>query len=149
VRFFEDRFEFELEGGEKDLLVEVVGLYPRIPSAYQPLSKTEGEQANQRLLDEALTEQRNENRKQVQALLTDRSKMWGNEHGWRLRLSSVELEQLLQILNDVRVGSWVHLGSPESRLQMLDETTAPHFWAMEMAGFFQMRFLEVLERNQE
>jgi hypothetical protein len=30
-------------------------------------------------------------------------------------------------------------------LDALDEAMAAHFWAMETAGFFQMRFLQALE----
>jgi len=148
VRHAGERFEFQLGGREKDLLMEILGLYPRIPSAYQRLSKSAGsEEPNQRLLEEALAEQRRENKKQLQALLADREKMTENAQGWRLALTSAELEQLLQILNDVRVGSWVRLGSPESRLEVLDEKMAPDFWAMETAGFFQIRFLQMLEKG--
>jgi hypothetical protein len=142
----EDCFEFQLANRERDLLVELLVLYPRIPPAYQPLSKVADlEGSNQRLLDEALAEEREENRKHAQALLADPKRLTKNQAGWCLALTTAELEQLLQILNDIRVGSWISLGSPQSRLEVLDETMAPDFWAMEMAGFFQMRFLEVLE----
>ena len=146
ARSGQDFFEFELAGREKDLLMEIVGLYPRIPAAYQPLSKVAGlEESNQRLLDEALAEEREKNKRQVQALLADPKRLTKNPEGWLLALTPTELEQLLQILNDIRVGSWVSLGSPESRSEVLNEKMAPDFWAMEIAGFFQMRFLEVLE----
>jgi hypothetical protein len=43
------------------------------------------------------------------------------------------------------VGSWVALGSPEGRVQTVDEKTAPYLWAMEMSGFFQMNLLAAVE----
>ena len=39
----------------------------------------------------------------------------------------------------------MRLGSPEEKPARLNEKTAPHFWAMEMAGYFQMQLLEALE----
>jgi len=51
---------------------------------------------------------------------------------------------LLQVLNDVRIGSWIELGSPERPLEALGAKTAPAVWAMEMAGAFQMSLLELL-----
>jgi hypothetical protein len=144
-----DRFVFQLAGREKELLSTLISLYPRVPAAHQPLSKTSSlEESSQRLLEESLGEQRRANQKQIQALLTDRGHLKQNQQGWTLSLSGGELEQLLLILNDVRVGSWVRLGSPDPRLEVLDEKMAPDFWAMEMAGHFQMRFLEALDGGE-
>jgi len=58
-----------------------------------------------------------------------------------------EIEWLLQILNDVRVGSWLSLGSPDEELELslLNAKTAPHFWTMQLAGEFEMRLLKALE----
>jgi hypothetical protein len=67
------------------------------------------------------------------------------EAGGRLSLSPAEVEWVLQVLNDIRVGSWIILGSPEERLPELNETNAPHVWAMEMAGHFQAQLLEALQ----
>ena len=146
LRSAEDRFVFQLGSREKELLAEILGLYPRIPAAHQKLSKAgRVEESSQRLLDEALAEQRKENQKQVQIMLADSIRLQQNEAGWALSLTSAELEQMLQILNDVRVGSWISLGSPEARLEVFDSQLAPHFWAMEMAGYFQMHFLWALD----
>jgi hypothetical protein len=49
------------------------------------------------------------------------------------------------MLNDIRVGSWVALGSPEGRVPAVDEDTAHHLLAMEIAGFFQMNLLAAVE----
>ena len=64
-------------------------------------------------------------------------------------LSGSELEWLLQVLNDIRVGSWIILGSPEQWFEAATPQTAPHLWAMELAGAFEMAFLPAVEgRNR-
>ncbi len=143
---------FHLNRIEKDLLVDVLKLYPRIPSQHQPLSQSASlpdPEGSQRLLDEALAEERSHNKQQLQALLEDTKRLAPEESGWRLSLSSAELEWLLQILNDIRVGSWLILGSPEEQFEVLNEQTAPHVWAMELAGSFQMVFLEAMRAEPE
>jgi hypothetical protein len=148
IRTSKDRLLFHLGKREKELLFRLLMIYPRIPAAHQPLSKSgrlPDQPASQRLLDEALAEHRAENKKQLQVLLADPARLAEDQTGWRLSLSSPELEWLLQVLNDVRVGSWVILGSPEQRREVVNAKTAPHLWAMEMAGAFQMEFLEAME----
>jgi len=141
-----DQLEFQLPAREKELLLNVLRLYPRIPNRYQPLSRAAtAEESSQRLLDEALAETRLENKKALQALLKDPKRLSQHLGTWRLTLSPGELEWLLQVLNDIRVGSWIQLGSPEVPLRVLNAETAPDVWAMEMAGSFQMRFLELMD----
>jgi hypothetical protein len=140
------RFQFQLASREKDLLLEILRLYPRIPPGHQPLSKAASlDDSSQKLLDDALAETRSQNKKELEALLADAKRLKQQPPGWRLALSSSELEWLLQVLNDIRVGSWIQLGSPEVPLTALNAETAPHLSAMEIAGAFQMRFLELLE----
>jgi len=148
IRASAKRFCFHLGRREMSLLRRVLALYPRIPSAYQRLTKSaavpDGE-TSQRLLDEALAEQRAENKQRLSALLEDSKRLVEDSAGWRLALSPGDFEWLLQVLNDVRIGSWVVLGSPEERVPEVTEKTAPDIWAMEMAGAFQMGFLEEVE----
>ena len=64
IRASKDTFTFKLGKREKQSLVSILKLYPRIPAAHQRLSRTcqmPDEEANQHLLDEALAEQRAEN----------------------------------------------------------------------------------------
>ena len=144
----QERFVFHLSRREKDLLLTVTRLYPRISSPRQPLSKQGNlpeREASQRLLDEALAEHRAEAQKQVQALLGDPKRLSQHEKGWHLCLSRPELEVLLQVLNEIRVSSWVLLGSPEDHKHpALNSETIPHFWAMEVAGGFEMALLQAL-----
>ncbi len=140
---------FHLTRRDKDLLLRLLALYPRIPAAYQRLSKScalPDPDANQQLLEEALAEQRAENRAQLQALLTDPKRLTEKETGWQLTLARGEAEWLLQVLNDIRVGSWIALGSPEEQVETLNEETVPQLWAMEMAGFLEILLLGALKR---
>jgi hypothetical protein len=154
IRVTKGNFTFHLGKREKSLLFQVLRLYPRIPPATFRLSKSgklPDADANQRLLEESLTEQRAQNRKILHAFLTDPRRFVDIESGSRLSLSPSELEWILQILNDIRVGSWIILGAPEQGMEfkLLNEKTAADFWAMEMAGQFQMRFLETIEKRQD
>jgi hypothetical protein len=147
IRSTNGRFVFQLGQRDKLLLLQVLKLYPRIPSASQPLTKSgklPGHESNQRLLDEALAEQRAENKKHLETLLTDPRRFADSETGCRLTLSHADMEWLLQVLNDIRVGSWLLLGSPDEKFEKLTLATAPHYWAMEMSGIYQSRFLEAL-----
>ena len=148
VRSTNGKFVFHLGQRDKLLLLQVLKLYPRITSASQPLSKSSrlpDRESNQRLLEEALAEQRAENKKHLETFLTDPRRFADTEAGCRLTLSRSDMEWLLQVLNDIRIGSWILLGSPEEKFAKLTLATAPHYWAMEMSGIFQSSFLEALE----
>jgi hypothetical protein len=146
VRTTGKQLRFRLGPREKDLLLTVLRLYPCVPPVYQPLSKAAAvEESSQQLLDEALAEQRAENRRQLNRLLADPKRLAETQTGWQLSLSPADAEWLLQVLNDVRVGSWAILGSPEDGAGRLDAATLPHVWAMNLAGAFQMELLAALE----
>ena len=141
---------FQLGRREGSLLLQVLKLYPRVPPAHQPLSKSgrlPDQEENQQLLDEALAEQRAANKKQLQTLLADPRRFQRTDAGFRLSLSRAEAEWVLQVLNDIRVGSWIILGSPEGEIGGLDAGTASDFGAMEMAGYFEAELLKALSRE--
>jgi hypothetical protein len=144
----QDQFVFHLGNREKRLLFEILKLYPLIPAAYPRVSKSAkdlAQKASQHLLEEALAAQRRESKKQVLAMLHEPARFRQTESGFRLTLSPPQMEWLLQVLNDIRVGSWINLGSPDTEQGEklpLDEETAPHLWVMEAAGHFEMALLD-------
>ena len=147
IRQTKTRLVFQLGRRETSLLLQILMLYPRVPPAHHVLSKAGGlpeSEANQRLLDEALAEQRAENQKQLLDLLADGRRFARTETGGRLSLAMGEVDWLLQVLNDIRVGSWIILGSPEAKPAELNDSTAPDFLALEAAGYFQAQLLEAL-----
>jgi len=149
LRVENDRHVFELSKGERDLLAIAVGFYPVIPSAHQRLSKSsQPDEANQRLLDEALAEQRKENKKFAQDLLSNAARFRETEECVEMTLTAAEIEWLLQVLNDVQVGSWILLGSPEKRPRFsLNSENARHVLAMDVACMFQSELLEAIHPN--
>jgi hypothetical protein len=143
----DDHWVFRLGTGEKLLLCHLLNLYPQIPPGRQPLSKSRAvpePAASQQMLDEALAESRGENKKRVEVFLADKHRFARRKNGWWFRLNAAEIEWLLCVLNDIRVGSWVSLGSPERLLNDLNEETAPRYAAMELAGSFQVCLLEAV-----
>ncbi len=151
IRSSEGGIQFRLGGREKQALLGLLKRYPCLPAAHQPLSKAgglPGQEANQALLDEALAEQRRENRRQLEALLADPQRLQQEEAGWRLSLSRSDLEWLLQVLNDICVGSWVLLGCPEEGPARVNAANVRHYWAMEMSRLFQVQILGALDRPE-
>ncbi len=150
VRVTKAKLVFDLGQREEQMLHRLLKLYPCVPAAHHVLSKAgrvPDAAANQQLLDEALAEQRVQNKKQLQALLADSGRLEHTDSGARLSLSPAEAEWFIQVLNDIRVGSWILLGSPDGKPMELTPAKAPHFVAMERAGYFQMQLLEALERE--
>ena len=139
---------FQVSGLEKAMLLEVVRHYPRVPSAHHRLTRSGNAGDGQELLEESLAEHRRSHRRQVDAMLRSRTRFRANAHGWRFTLKAGQAEWLLQVLNDVRVGSWLALGAPDGPraiLKAVNARTAPQFRLMEAAGMFEMVLLEAME----
>ena len=138
---------FRLGKREKSQFLSVLGLFPRIPPGHFKISRNcelPGYEENQHLLDEALSEQRAENQRLLKEFLAEPGRFTAAPP-IVLTIPTGRLEWLLQIFNEVRVGSWVAVGSPEnSVLSVLSEKTASDIWAMEVAGYFEACLLEAI-----
>jgi hypothetical protein len=154
VKFFKldgDNLVFQLGRREKSLFLEMLKLYPLVPPAHHRISSSDqapGAEANQHLLDEAVAEHRAENKKQLEAMLQEPSRFVETSSAYRLTLSPAEVEWLLQVLNDIRVGSWLQLGAPDEhkgKRVRLSVQNARYLWAMELAGHFQYVLLSARE----
>ena len=149
-RISKDGFRFQLGRREKRLLGDLLKLYPTVPASHLPVSKTGNlpdKESSQKLLEEVLAQQRAENKRQLENLLTDPARWSDSGDTCELSLSEAEIDWLLQVLNDIRVGSWVRLGCPEERLEVLNEKMASYLYAMEMAGCFQMYLIHALDED--
>jgi hypothetical protein len=149
LRKAKGNFRFLFEIPEKLLFCRLLQLYPLLPSTHQQISRTGELAANeltQSLLHEALSEHHAESQTRIKNFLADPQRFQSLPHGIRLIVSVSDLEWLLQILNDLRVGSWVRLGSP-ARLDdfMPEDQNAVHYWTIELAGHFQNFFLAAVE----
>jgi len=149
LRVANERYFFHLAHREKALLEFLLRLYPVIPSAHQALSKSPATtNENQKLLDEALAEQRKENKQLVESLLKDSRRFQETKKGIEMSLSANEIEWVLQVLNDVRVGNWILLGSPEEHPKFDPEAPdAPQVVAMGLASIFQMDLLDAIKHS--
>ena len=148
IRTYRGRLTFSLDENEKRLLFQVLQLYPLVPPTHHRLSENgEGPKydENQHLLEEALAQQRRENRRKVVTMLDEPGRFRETTSDIQLWLSSAQVEWLLQVLNDVRVGAWLALGEPdELGLPDIDKENAAYVLAMEGAGYFESVLLTAL-----
>ena len=117
-----------------------------MPVGHQELTRAGDRPEDQALLDAALAEHAAENAVKIRQLLQSPEQFRPLAAGLQFIVSAEELEGLLQALNDIRVGSWLALGGPDLAGEMpaVDEKNVRHFWAMDVAGNFQMVFLRAL-----
>jgi hypothetical protein len=147
----DNQFVFHISRREKQLLLELLKLYPVVKTNYQPLSKSASPgqvKIDQSLLEEALTLQHQENKRHLQTFLQETERFTENKSGFRFTLDSSQMEWFLQVLNDIRVGNWLALGSPDpaqKKAVEINQTNASRLWAMELSGYFQMVLLEALQ----
>ena len=138
---------------EKQMMFSLLQYYPMLGGA--ELSEHPASPArdpdHEALLREALLEQQRQNRKTLDELLGASGRFAEDELGFRFSLTPAEGEWLLQVFNDIRVGSWVKLGSPEmsSALALpLTEEKVKLCWAMEIAGLFESELLQALQGSE-
>jgi hypothetical protein len=143
---------FQFSQHEKHLLLETIKLYPLVPASHHRLSKggdVPQADENQRLLEDALAEQRQENRRLVLAMLNEPERFRETKAGFELKLTPEQVEWLLQVLNDVRVGSWLALGEPEPGEEpKITKQNARYLLALELCGLFQSVLLGALGVNE-
>jgi hypothetical protein len=150
----EEQFAFEMTEQEKFLLLTLLSLYPQAPLSHHRLSQNPKDlpdaDANQRLLEEAIRVQKDESRKWLAATFKEPERFKPGKDGFFLTITRPEMETLLQMFNDVRIGSWLALGSPdleEKKELKPDRQTAPFLQRMELAGLFEMFFLKVIHEQ--
>jgi hypothetical protein len=148
-----DNFVFQIGRREKKLLIEVLGLYPLIPASHHRVSQAPDSreaESSQKLLEEALAEHRQESKRQLQAMLNESGRFRESSGGIHFVLNAFQLEGLLQVINDVRVGCWLRLGSPdENRGQgiRLTNENARYLWVMDLCAFYEAALLAAWEQR--
>jgi hypothetical protein len=141
---------FLLTTRERDMLIQLLSTYPVVPPAHHAVSKDQSDprlSEHQRLLDEALAEQRAANRRHVEQWLAKPQIFERAKAGWRLAIPRDDIEWLLQVLNDVRVGNWLRLGRPAdySEAPPADLSKAEAWFAMQLSGYFEASLVAALE----
>jgi hypothetical protein len=142
---------FQIERREEALLLATLRLYPVLESSHHRLTKDSraAGPAEQRLLEESMTQQALAHRRKLDELFRSPQRFFKDAQGRRrLVLTGEQLEWLLQVLNDIRVGSWVRLGCPElekARRAPPTGENARALAAMELSGYFQWALLEAFK----
>jgi hypothetical protein len=145
-------FVFHLSAREKRLLFALLDRYPVLDAGYHRASRSDEARlkASEQLLAEAMEEVRARHRKQLELILQDERWLKQTEQGYHCTLSTHQIDWLLQVLNDVRVGSWTRLGCPnehERRLLDLNRENLRHMVDLELSGYFQTVLLHALEQR--
>ncbi len=138
---------------ELGALRQLLSMYPCVPAHHHRDARKQtdtkaGLENSQELLEEALTAHRAQSQELVERWLDNPDRVRRRASGWQIDLTSAELEILLQLLNDVRVGNWVCLGCPEDDFVDCRDEDIIHLWAMDMAGRFQMQILSGIEGRE-
>ena len=150
LRIEDGKFVLEFAPEEKALLLHLLNLYPLVPESYHRLTKDKKlpeREENQQLLDDALKAQREQNKKEILALVSEPGRFTEADKAAQAAFTRAELEWLLQVVNDVRVGCWIALGSPGYEIRKKarpDKDSLRQMMFMELAGAFEMFFLGVI-----
>jgi hypothetical protein len=146
TRQTKDGWKYELNHREGDCLRSLLQQFPITANTHAKISKTDADPKTverEKLLNESLAEHRKELKKQATNLLAP-GKFKRGEKGYLVTLNSEEREILLQILNDIRIGSWRVLGEPEDldpEPPRQSERELAFYNLMNLAGYFEVAFL--------
>lgn len=146
----EGNYVFQLGTKERLMLQQVVRRYPAMPPGHFRLSRSSESSLkpeDQQMLTESIQATQEVQQQRVRQLMQGSRWMVRAGHGIRLRLCEDEVELLLQVLNDVRVGCWVRLGCPNPEAACRGEEKAKAGWdgvMMDLAGFLQNSLLEAI-----
>jgi hypothetical protein len=152
IRRQKDKLTYEFSVREEQtLLREILELFPLVPLTQHRLSRMADNipdsKANQHLLEESLKAHQAETQKWVKSFLKDSGRFETTKSGINFTAARSEIEFLLQVLNDIRIGSWLLLGSPEMEQVvklMINKQNAVLVHRMELAGLFESFFMKTI-----
>jgi|YNPBryantNP2012_1023418.scaffolds.fasta_scaffold21846_3 hypothetical protein len=149
-----DRYQFGMSLAEKTVLLALLERYPMIPLSYYKLSKNLGsdKEDDQAMLEEAMSSRRSLLKKRVTQLMHGESRFHQGQNQLRATFTREEIEWLLQVLNDIRVGNWIRLGCPDCEIRMPVPTSREEKIAlaeMELAAHFECMFLEAVDGHMK
>jgi len=139
-------WQYHLAQNEAAVLVGLLKKFPFTKIDPVKISKTDKHpkaREREKLLNESLAEHRKELKKLALDLIRP-DKFKRMEKGWFMTLSSENRETMLQILNDIRVGSWRALGEPDDLHSHAPQTSAKDLAyrsLMDLAGYFECSLL--------
>ena len=144
-----DGWRYLLDANEASCLEGLLKRFPLTKSFPARITKSTADPKaveREKLLNESLAEHRAGLRQKARRLLSN-GKLKVHRDQWRLSVNLEEREILLQILNDIRVGSWRALGEPESLEPRPGASDAELFYTnlLNLAGYFEFKLLNLEE----
>lgn len=142
-----DAFLFVLGRREMALFINALHSFP-VTRRKPPAVTSQGAPPNdsaQSLLEESLAEHKRENAAALRKFLEAPGHIQLEGTTMHLTIPRESVEWLLQVLNDLRVGSWELLGCPKPDDVNVTEENVLHYMVMETCGMFQMALLGALE----
>jgi hypothetical protein len=141
-------FVFQISKREKAVLLSTLKMYPVLESTHHQLSRNPRSvrASAQNWLEETMAQQKREHKEKLAHFFDNDHRFFKDETGdLRFVLSGEQLDWLLRVLNEIRVGSWVRLGRPEmgaGRRLSSNYDLAQYVAAMELSGYFESALLE-------
>ena len=138
---------YRLRAVDAQLFIAVLNHFPCLKQGYQRASMTgEGPAIDEAeaLLMAATAERTRKHQRELRRWLRAPGRFKAVEGKLELRIELRRIEWLLQILNDVRVGLWVRLGSPQNMdaaARSASQETFLQYVLMDAAGMFQTALL--------
>lgn len=151
LRTDQDRFEFQFGRREAHVFSEVLRAYPLTPLEHHRLAREEPDglpPETQKLLEESMAALKAQGRRRLDLFLANGHRFTPVPDGSRAVFTREEIDWLLQVLNDVRVGSWIALGQPDPDAgspPRLEPGNARYLSLMQVAAAFQYAFLAALD----
>ncbi len=137
----------ELDATETKLLKHILSDYPLAPNESRRLSAfadADELQEHTRLLQSSLNEHTRANRAKLQHWMASPETWQPRQNRTLLTIKTKDRNWLLQILNDLRIGSWQKLhcpGQEELAAVELHPESAYPLWTMEISGLLQTLIL--------
>ncbi len=138
-----DAIVIALSEAEGDLLKEIFADYPLVANDERELTRSaahEDLEEDTELLRSSIAESNQISRRRLDDWLNNPQTFLKKDEEWLLRFEKEQLDWMLQILNDLRIGSWQQLKCPSqdelSALPLSPDTFKP-ICTMEMAGALQ------------
>ncbi len=145
-------FELRMEEGEWTALSDLLGQYPLTPANHHSLNSKDRPDPDLKESDQWLrdsvsnhqTEREVQLKKWLSNVQADHS---GADVEYPVKFDADRADWLIEILNDLRVGSWLSLGCPspeEISGKTWKSSDWPTLWTMEASGMYQSILLKAL-----
>jgi len=144
-------YVFQISKQEVEWLLGVLKYYPQLDSTFHRITDGTAEEivSEQEWLEKAMAQRRVEHLGKLEKFFSSPGRFrLETPDQFRFSLTGEQMEWLLQVLNDIRVGCWVKLGRPDlepSPPKQLSAKDMRMLSALELSGFFQMTLLEAYD----